>query len=103
MKKYVKKYEVTYAPTIELAQEVVNPYDDWDSNNVMSPYYYVSAYNHSREKTKTVIVEAPNKEIAKAMLAVEVFRCAPNHPIKGGIDPLIFDAVKNVKEIKEID
>jgi hypothetical protein len=102
MKKYVKRYEITYAPTIELVQEVVNPYDDWDSNNVMSPYCYVSTFNHGRKKTKTVIVEAPNKEIAKAMLAVEVFMSAPNRPIKGGIDPLIYDAVKNVKEIKEI-
>lgn len=98
----MKKYEVTYAPSIELAKEVANPYDVWDIANMSVAYIYVDASNLNRKYTEKVIVEAPNKAIAKAMFAVEIYKYGEFRNIKGGIEPLVYDAVKNVKEIAEV-
>ncbi|PFP30124.1 hypothetical protein COJ96_06810 [Bacillus sp. AFS073361] len=98
----MKKYEVTYAPSIRLAKEVANPYDMFDLANISVSYLYVDANNYHRKYTEKVIVEAPNKEIAKAMFAVEIYKYGEFRHIKGGIEPLVYDAVRNIKEIVQI-
>ena len=48
----LKTYEITYAPTIEISQEVVDPYDDWNCANVHGRYFYSPFHNHDKKRTK---------------------------------------------------
>jgi hypothetical protein len=99
----MKKYRITYAPTIKLAQEVVDPYDDWNSANVLGEYFYTSIPNHDRSYVETIEVEALSKETAKAAFVIEIYNRLPlNRSIRGGYQPAIFDAVRNIKSIEEI-
>lgn len=99
----LKTYEITYAPTIEISQEVVDPYDDWNCANVHGRYFYSPFHNHDKKRTKTVIVKALNKETAKALFAVHLFNESTNRGIKDGENPYIFDGIRNIKSIEEVD
>lgn len=99
----MKKYKITYAPTIKIAQEVVDPYGDWDPENVTGPYFYTSIPNHNRSYTESIEVEALSKETAKIAFAIEIYRRKlTGIPIKGGYKPLVFDAIRNIQSIEEI-
>jgi hypothetical protein len=98
----VKTFEITFAPTITLAQELNPPYDHWDAGNMNNPYVIVSEHNHSREKTETIEVIAPSKEMAKALFAINVYHRYMGVSIKGGYQPFIIDAVRNIVGIREV-
>lgn len=96
----LKKYRITYAPTLKIAQELVDPYDEWNSDNVKGNYYY--ARNYDRDFTKTVEVDALTKETAKAMFAVKLYAEVMTIGVKGGVEPYIIDGIRNIKSIEEI-
>ena len=99
----MKKYKITFAPTVKIEQEVVNPYNDWDSENVKGPYFYTPIHNHDRSYTESIEVEASSKETAKAAFAIEIYLRVPfGRPVRGGYKPLVFDAIRNIKSIEEI-
>lgn len=99
----LKKYEITYAPTLKIEQEVVDPYDDWNSENVRGDYIYVPIHNHERNYTEKIVVEALNKETAKAIFAVEVFHEFPfGRSFRGDKRAYVFDRIRNIVDIKEI-
>lgn len=98
----LKTYEITYAPTLKVTQEVVDPYDDWNCENVKGRYFYSPIYNHDREITKTVRVKALTKETAKSMLAVRLYTEIMMLGVRGGVEPYIFDGIRNIKSIEEV-
>lgn len=97
----LKMYEITFAPTLKLTQEVVSPYDEWDTANVAGNLIYVSIPNHDRQYTEVRVVEATSKETAKAMFAVSLSWEYAGMPIKGSITPYIIDRIRNITSITE--
>src|SRR5690625_1971526 len=98
----LKRYEITYAPSLTISQEVVDPYDDWNCENVHGRYFYSPLHNHNKKRTKTVTVDALSKETAKAMFAVRLYNESTNLGIKDGEEPYIFDGIKNIVNIEEV-
>ena len=99
----MKKYKITYAPTLKIAQEVVDPYDEWNCKNVCGEYFYTSIPNHDKSYVKTIEVEALSKETAKAEFAIKIYNSLSlSQTIRGGYKPLVFDAIRNIKSIEEV-
>ena len=98
----IKTYEITYSPNLELTQKAINIYEPWDAINVTGEYFYVTIPNHNREYTKKAYVNAASKETAKAMFAVSISNMYLGKPIENGIEPLIFDALRNIVSIEEV-
>ena len=98
-----KTYEITYAPTIKIVQEVVDPYDDWNSDNVDGDYIYTPIHNHDREYVEKMTVNAVSKETAKALFAIKVFQEIPfNRRLRGDKEAYVFDRIRNIKGIEEV-
>ena len=92
----MKQYEVKYTQKLTWKYVVKNPYNEFDIANMSDVCY--SHLGKGREQS--VVVSAENKEMAKALFAVEIARqnagCGvPTHPI-------IVDAYKNILSISEV-
>lgn len=99
----LKTYKVTYAPRVEVNQLAVNPLDDWDSRNTDGKYVLTQVYNHDNSKTKSIIVEAFNKETAKAIFALYVSYSIPlGKPMDFEVETLVLDAVSHITDISEV-
>lgn len=98
----LKTYDITYAPTLKVTQEVIDPYDDWNCYNCEGRYIYASMNNRKRTITKTIRVEALTKETAKAMRVVHLYTEIMTLGVKGGIEPYIFDGIRNIVSIEEV-
>jgi hypothetical protein len=96
----MKKYRITFKPTITLAKELKNPYEPYDVDNLGNdtPLIYV----YSNRESESITVKAPNKEIAKALFAVEIYKKYIGAWIKDGGYPLIIDALRNIESIEEV-
>jgi len=98
-----KKYEITYAPTIKIIQEVVDPYDDWNSDNVDGDYLYAPVHNHDREYVERMTVNAVSKRTAEAVFAIKVFQEIPfNRRLRGDKEAYVFDRIRNIVSIEEV-
>lgn len=99
----LKTYKVTYAPRIEVNQLAVNPLDDWDIRNNDGKYVLTQIHNHDNSKTKSITVEAFNKDTAKAIFALYVSYSVPlGKPLDFEIETLVLDAVSHITDISEV-
>jgi len=98
----LKKYRITYAPTLDIAQEVVDPYDDWNADNVHGRFFYTPIHNHDRSISRTMEVEALPKKAAKAIFTVRLYMKVISKGIEGGTDPFVIDGVRNIIKIEEV-
>lgn len=99
----IKLYEITYAPTIKIVQKVVDPYDDWNCDNIDGDYIYAPIHNHDRSYTENMRVNAVSKETAKSIFAIKVFQEFPfGRSFKGDKKAYVFDRIRNIKSIEEV-
>ena len=101
-KDHLKKYRVNYSPTLKLVQEVINPFDQWDCDNIRGRYYYVNKPSCELDEIESIVVEALTKETAKAIFAIHLYWECFNIDIKGGYHPFVIDGVRNIKSIEEV-
>lgn len=98
----LKSYEITYEPTVEVAQRLSDPYDVWSQDNAYPECVYTSIYTRDGSNVKSMIVEALTKETAKAMFAIHLHWHVMSLSIEGGPMPYVFDGIRNIKSIEEV-
>jgi len=98
MSRRLKVYDITFRSNLFPTYNVVNPYDEFDIENISNGMKYV----FKEGKSETVRVKAPSKKIAESLLAIKLFQRVMGLGIEGGYKPYVIDALRNIESIDEV-
>lgn len=98
MSRKLKSYEITFRSNLIPVYNIVNPYDEYDIENMTNGMRYV----FKEGETETLRIKAPSKRIAESLFAVEIFHRVMGMGIEGGYEPYVVDALRNIVSIVEV-